>query len=98
MLIALKILLIGWFITENYYIQQFIEKNFSTPSTIPHYYIFGIDLNTLTSIIKMGIYDILSCLKCFSFWITLLITFNIWIALSASFIAFIFEKTINKND
>ena len=38
------------------------------------------------------IINILVCLKCFSLWVTLLISHNIYIAISASLIAYHYDK------
>jgi hypothetical protein len=37
-----------------------------------------------------------SCHKCLSFWITLLLTSNIVLAAAAAFLAYVFDKLINR--
>jgi hypothetical protein len=52
-------------------------------------------INHITEIIYNGIVKILSCFKCAAFWTGLIMTGDIWIALTASFIAYVYNKLID---
>lgn len=41
------------------------------------------------------LYELLSCLKCCSFWITLIMTGNIYVAIMCFIIAFFYDKKLS---
>jgi hypothetical protein len=75
----LKCLLISWFVTH------------FEPLTI------GLDRfmsKMPTNLILDTLYEIITCYWCFSLWFTLIFTGDIWLALSASFLAWSYKKII----
>ena len=88
-----NLFLITWFITENSYIQMYVDKLGDILLKTEELDNF---LQTPLRIILISLYDILSCHKCLSFWIVLIITLNpIW-AIGTSIVAFTLQKLINK--
>lgn len=77
MILAAQLFLICWYITEQEYIVKFIRETQFKYKDKPYLY--------------QG-FEILQCLKCFSFWTILLITFNIWYALLFSFIGAYYKR------
>lgn len=81
--ILLKIYLVGWFISHFEPLLDLENYLFGLlPEKYHEYYIID------------GIYSGLQCQKCLSFWITLIITGNIFFAIGLSMIAYIQMKFI----
>jgi hypothetical protein len=78
MIIAFKIFLISWLVTNHQFIVNIIDKLFE-------------DITPDESIAQ-SVYDILTCHKCLSFTLILILTYNIWLAIIFSIIAKIIEK------
>ena len=77
-LILIKIFLITWFITNDDIIQDKINDLFEK-------------INSKKLIIDY-IHIIVGCHKCLSLWTTLIITQNVWYALTVSFISYLLKR------
>lgn len=75
-ILLIKIFLMTWFITNNDYIQENLTKL----------------VDKYNNVFTVMLFEIVSCHKCLSFWVVLGFTFNIYIALAVSFIAYLTEK------
>jgi len=80
--IIFKGFLLGWLISNFEPLQELLSK---IKNKISDKYFIVFYLKTSVS-----------CHKCLSFWSTLIMSGNIWLAASASIIAFTFEQLINK--
>ena len=79
-ILLLKIFLATWYFTDNDYIQETINHIFKKINT-----------DKLPKTID-AIHIIFGCHKCLSFFVTLTITLNIWLALGVSFIVYVTSK------
>lgn len=76
LLIILKLMGLGWFLTRFPLIEMILE---SMPENL-----FFMTLRKL------------NCMKCYSFWIGLIMTHNIYIAILAAFCSMLYENSIGK--
>jgi hypothetical protein len=83
-MILLKIFLITWFITHFELIQDTLLSVFDRLCQ-------STDNNILKRIYD-SLYTILSCHKCLSFWTTLIVTQDIFMACGVSFIAYLLNR------
>jgi hypothetical protein len=84
MIILIKIFLITWLITSFEPLQDVLTNLFDK--------IYQRTNKNPLKRIYDSLYTILTCQKCLSFWTTLIITQNIFMACGVSFVAFIFEN------
>jgi len=79
---------IGWFIVNFTPIQKILDYTTALLITNnPKYF--------LLTILPLSIRKILSCSKCTSFWLTLILTQDIYLSASASLLAFIISNNLS---
>ena len=79
MILTMKCLLISWLMTHFEPLQNLIDLIFKNYSNNKFIMLF---------------YNAITCFKCISFWITLIVTFNIYAAIINSIIAYTYIKII----
>lgn len=87
--LLLKIYLIAYFFTTFLPLQRFIN-NFFTNYFIDNEFDGSFKHTTLDAV-----WTVLGCLKCFAFWLTLAITFNVFFAILLTVIADQHKKFID---
>ena len=81
--IIIKSILIGWMITRFEPLQMILELIPDVKSPL---------VNIISNIVKL----LLTCSKCTTFWLSLLIFQDVYLAIASSFFMVIYEKTIGK--
>lgn len=80
--IIIKILALSWFITSFKPIHTLFE--YKSLLKWPFLYI-----------IMDTIHEVCKCMKCFSFWLALIVTQSFWIAILVSFISYVYVMKIS---
>lgn len=87
-LLIFKLFLLGWFISEfspiqdlfNLYIKPILQPN---------------NEESWINLVKSYLQSSVSCHKCLSFWIALIVTQDVFTAIAASFLASVFQRLFN---
>lgn len=88
-IILSKIFILSWFVTRFEPLQWFIDQFFSFKFNEKWN-----DLNEIKNKSHFLITTLTTCMKCTSFWLSLIITGDIYVSALSSFIAMLYEKTI----
>lgn len=84
-----RIFILSWFITRFEPLQWFINEFFSF-----HFNEKWKELNQVKEKFKFLLETLITCMKCTSFWLSLILTEDIYIAALSAFISMLYEKTI----
>ena len=82
-ILLVKTLLLAWFFTNFEPIQDFFTKYVKTP------------LYKFPTYINLKLIKALSCFTCWSFWLTITATQDLFMSIGAAFIAYFVDRLIN---
>lgn len=76
-------------------ISRFEPKNYILDNIVATLNSYKTKTTTILSIILLTFYLLIDCLKCTTFWLSLLITNNIYLAAISFIIAFIYDRYLS---